>query len=314
MQRDGNAVLVTGGAGFIGSHLVERLVKEGLEVRVLDDFSSGRPENLREVCSQITVHEGSILDRSLLARAAEGCSCIFHLAAVVSVPLSIERPDYVNEVNGTGTFAVVEAARTHGSRVVFSSSAAVYGEVSCPVQSEDEPLDPISPYGVQKSIGELYLRSYHRVHGLEAFALRYFNVYGPRQDAGSPYSGVISIFLDRARKGEDLVIFGNGAQTRDYVHVDDVVQANFAAMRAHHADGAALNVGTGKPTDLNTLARSILRSHGDRGKIQYREPRNGDIPHSCAHPERARARLAFTAKTDIHQGLNSLIASGILGE
>ena len=299
-------VLVTGGAGFIGSHLVERLVREGLGVRVLDDFSSGRAENLAGVSSCIELISGSILNPELLERAAEGCGCIFHLAAVVSVPRSIAEPDRVHEVNATGTLAVIEAAKCQGARVIFSSSAAVYGACPSRIQSEGLPFSPISPYGAQKCLGEMYLQTYHRTHGLESFSLRYFNVYGPRQDAANPYSGVISIFSHRAEKGQDLMIFGDGSQTRDYVHVDDVVAANLAAMSASDADGRALNIGTGRPTDLNRVADTIVRLNGGRSRVRYAEARVGDILHSCAEVEAARRRLGFQATVEIEAGLESL--------
>lgn len=299
-------VLVTGGAGFIGSHLVERLVREGLRVRVLDDFSSGKAENLASVASCIELLSGSILDEALLRRAAAGCGCIFHLAAVVSVPRSFEEPHAVHEVNATGTLAVIEAARAEKARVIFSSSAAVYGENLSPVHCESVPVAPISPYGTQKCLGEMYLRNYRRLYGLESFSLRYFNVYGPRQDASSPYSGVISIFWDRAEKGQDLVVYGDGCQTRDYVHVADVVEANLAAMCAADADGSPLNIGTGQPTDLIRLADTIVRLNGEHGRILYAEARPGDIPHSCADTAAAKRRLGFEAQIGLEAGLTSL--------
>ena len=197
MAKESRPVLITGGAGFIGSHLAESLCEMCLSVRVLDDLSTGKRENLAHVMDRIEFVHGSILDDGLLRASALGCECIFHLAAIVSVPRSILEPMSVHQVNTTGTLNVLEVARHERCRVVISSSAAVYGPTHGAIQSEDEPLCPISPYGIQKLAGEMYLRSYHRLHGVEGFALRYFNVYGPRQDPTSPYSGVISIFSDR---------------------------------------------------------------------------------------------------------------------
>ncbi len=296
-------MLVTGGAGFIGSHLVDRLVQMGMKVRVLDDFSSGRAENLCEVESEISVFEGSILDPGLLSRASEGCRGIFHLAAVVSVPRSIQEPVRVHEVNTTGTLNVLETARRTGARVVLSSSAAVYGSATSSVQFEADAAHPLSPYGIQKLLGEMYVRTYHELHGVPGFSLRYFNVYGSRQDPCSPYSGVISIFSRLAMLGAPITIFGDGRQTRDYVHVSDVVNANILAMNARCADGAVLNVGTGRQTDLNTIAGILLKALESRSTILYAEPRLGDILNSCAATELSARRINFYASVNIEAGL-----------
>lgn len=301
--------LITGGAGFIGGHLAERLVREGLEVHVIDDLSSGFERNLVEIGDRITFHRGSILDEALLARAADGAHAIFHLAAVASVPQSIAQPIFANAVNITGTLQILEAARINGSRVVFSSSSAVYGDGPEPVKTEDLTPRPLSPYAIHKLAGEHYLQSYHLLHGLEGFALRYFNVFGRRQNPDSEYAAVIPKFVQRARQGEDLRIFGDGGQTRDFIHVSDVVEANWRAMNAEGADGIALNIGTGQRTDLNTLAEAVIRACGASVGVRHEAERAGDIRHSCCDNSLAARRLGFQPRLSLAQGLQEMISA-----
>lgn len=299
--------LVTGGAGFIGSHIVDALVENGYKVRVLDDLSMGSLSNLEQVRDKIEFVEGSILDETLVNEMASGCDGVFHLAAVTSVPQSVEEPIFVHKVNALGTLTVIEAARKAGARVVFSSSAAVYGDDPALPKKEGMATFPISPYGVQKLMGEHYLRNFHSLFGLEGFCLRYFNVYGPRQNPSSHYSGVITIFCNRALSGEPIRIFGDGGHTRDFVFVSDVVQANLRAMGADGADARPLNVGTGNSVNLTTLANLIRSAAGSTSPIEYAEPRPGDIVHSRCDPSNAESAIGFKAQVPMETGLNKTL-------
>ncbi len=307
MRTIKKTVLVTGGAGFIGSHLSEALISEGLSVRVLDDLSSGHLSNLEEVRSSVEFIEGSVLDAECVQRAADGCSAIFHLAAVVSVLRSIAEPEMTHQVNTTGSLNIMEAARQTGARVIFSSSAAVYGN------SEDVPLreittpSPMSPYGAQKLLGEHYLASYYASHRVESVSLRYFNVYGTRQDPASPYSGVISIFAGKAKDNNPIVIYGDGSQTRDFVYVQDVVRANLAALHAPDVQSEVVNVATGQGTSVRTLADLTISSMDSSSAIIFRDSRPGDIMHSIGDPCYAQQRLDYHTETQLRNGLRQLI-------
>lgn len=292
--------LVTGGAGFIGSHIVDALMARGDRVRVLDDLSSGSLENLP---AGADFEKGCVTDFDLVARMADGCRGVFHLAAVASVPRSVEEPLLVDRVNTLGTLCVLEAARQVGARVVFSSSAAVYGDSPELPKTEDGRTDPISPYGVQKLMGERYLFAYHRLHGLEGVALRYFNVFGPRQNPTSMYSGVITILCRRALRGEPLTIFGDGSQTRDFVFVRDVVAANLVAMDCPRAPAIITNVCTGEATSVMDLAQAILRESGSNSRVEFGPPRAGDILHSRGNPTFAERAIGFRASVPLNSGL-----------
>lgn len=300
-------VLVTGGAGFIGSHLVEALVEQGHRVKVLDDLSTGRLENLRPVQSQIVFEQGSIENVGMVEQAASGCRYVFHLAAIVSVPLSISDPLGTHSVNATGTLNVITAARNVGARLIYSSSAAVYGDSEPPL-FEDSPKNPISAYGAQKLYGENLVYAAAR-NGLEGVSLRYFNVYGPRQDPESPYSGVISIFMDKVLRGEMLSIHGDGKQTRDFVHVSDVVRANLLAMTTRNANGMAVNVGTGTATNLLQLAQLVYRAAGRITAMRHEPARTGDVRKSYSDPCMARQNLGFSAVVPLDKGLPELVRS-----
>ncbi|MFC7114615.1 NAD-dependent epimerase/dehydratase family protein [Natronoarchaeum sp. GCM10025703] len=269
-------VLVTGGAGFIGSHLVDALVEEN-DVRVLDNFSSGSREYLHQ---DAELNEGDIRDEKLISEAMSGVDIVFHEAAVVSVSQSVEEPTESHSVNIEGTLNVLEAARAEDARVILASSAAIYGHPEYVPIDEGHPTEPSSPYGLEKATADEYARLYHELYGLETVALRYFNVYGPRQ-AGGDYSAVISIFLEQARAGEPITVNSDGEQTRDFVHVSDVVQANLLAAKTDHV-GEAFNVGTGSSVTIQELAetiRDIVRGESD---IIHQDPRPGDIEHSRA--------------------------------
>jgi len=296
-------VLVTGGAGFIGSHLVRALVERGHTVHVIDDLSSGFEQNLDGVFGQIKFFKGSILDEELLRAAIEGCRCVFHLAAFVSVPGSIADPIVSHRVNSEGSLRVFLACRDVGARVVFSSSSAVYGDGPELPKKETTPLEPASPYAVQKLDGELYLQMLHRLVGLEGFALRYFNVFGPGQRPDSDYAAVIPKFIERALSGNVAHIHGDGKQTRDFVFVSDVVQANLRAMEAVNADGTPINIGSGSVTELTQLASMVFIAAGLPESIEYGPERPGDIRHSSCSIKEAKRLLDFEAKVSLAEGL-----------
>jgi len=301
--------LVTGGAGFIGSHLVDRLLLDGLEVRVLDDLSTGHLANL-PTHSALTVLEGDVADFDTVNRAVSGCDWVFHEAAIASVPKTIELPIESQRVNYGGTVNVLEAARSAGvRRVVFAASAAAYGDLPGQPKSEAMPVRPLSPYAVDKLASEYACQVYHRVYGLETVCLRYFNVYGPRQDPSSPYSGVISLFADRLGRGEAPIIHGDGEQTRDFVFVGDVVEANLRAANHPEAPGRVVNIATGAAVSLNTLFARMQRILDADLMPAYGAGRTGDIRHSVADVSTAAACLDWSATTPLDQGLSSLLAS-----
>lgn len=296
----GQTVLVTGGAGFIGSHLVDALVEEN-DVRVLDDFSSGKRDNLRD---EVTVFEGDIRDDDLLARATSGVDLVYHTAALVSVAASVENPTLSHSTNASATVSLLEHARAEDARVVLSSSAAIYGQPEAVPIDESHPKNPESPYGADKLTLDTYARLYHDLYGLETVALRYFNVYGPRQTAGD-YSGVISIFLDQATTGQPITVEGDGGQTRDFVHVRDVVQANLAAGTTD-AVGQAYNVGTGDTISINDLAEAIRDAADSSSEITHVDARPGDVRDSRADISRIRDALDFEPTVTLSEGLASL--------
>lgn len=302
-------VLITGGAGFIGSHLAERVLALGHEVRVLDDFSTGRRDNLRAVERHLEILSGDVRDAASLRRAAGGCELIFHLAAVVSVQRSVEDPAATLGVNLAGTVDVLMAARSCGARrVVFASSAAVYGTGQDGPKREHMQARPESPYGLEKLAGEHYMRIWHELHALETISLRYFNVFGPRQDPSSPYSGVISIFADRLSRGVAPTIFGDGEQTRDFVEVSNVVEANCGAGFSATPHGV-FNVGCGVSTSLNALyAEMAAISNADVQPV-YSAARPADIRHSQADISAARAQLSYEPRVTVRAGLERLLAA-----
>jgi nucleoside-diphosphate-sugar epimerase len=302
--------LVTGGAGFIGSHLVDILIKNGHLVRVLDDFSSGSRANLDSVCASplLEVVEGDVRDAELVGRLVAGTDGIFHQAALVSVQQSLEQPALSFDINVRGTVVVLESARLAGiKRVVLASSAAVYGDGAKSPLSEDAPTNPLTPYALDKRSIEHYAALYHRLYGLETVALRYFNVYGPRQSPTSPYSGVISLFLDQVRRGEGMTVYGDGEQSRDFVHVLDVAQTNIRAMNGGNDGSRIYNVGTGNETSINRLIE-VLTVVADRCvSVAHTLSRTGDIRRSCANINRARAELGYQPPWELARGLRSLV-------
>jgi UDP-glucose 4-epimerase len=297
--------LVTGGAGFIGSHLVEALVAEKCRVTVVDNLSSGNLSNLEPLKDRIAFYQGDIRHRDILEKAAEGCDVIFHLAAVVSVPQTIDNPVESAEVNDIGTLNVFEAARSQNAqRIVFSSSCAVYGDEPTLPKTEAMSTRPTSPYAVHKLAAEHYARLYGELYGLESVNLRYFNVFGPRQDPSSSYSGVISLFMSRAVENQAPVIYGDGNQTRDFVYVKDVVNANLLAAGMNSPRGRVFNIGTGHQVRINRLWELIAALNGQKKLEPKFEPaRAGDIRHSYAGMDYSKSELKFNPELSLEQGL-----------
>ena len=303
--------LVTGGAGFIGSHIVERLLADGHHVRVLDDFSSGRRENLAVVANHpaLEIVDGDIRDFAATCRVMGGVEGVFHEAAMVSIPKSVEQPELSADVNARGTAHVLEAARRAGARrVVFASSSAVYGDDAPVPVDEGAAPGPMSPYGVDKLYGEHLGALYRSLHGLETVALRYFNVFGSRQDPSSAYSGVISIFAEGFRRGRALTIYGDGEQSRDFVYVADVVRANRLAMAVPYRGFHAFNVGRGERTTLNELVKVLGRLAGTDVPVSYASARSGDVRHSQADLTRIRSELGWAATWSLEAGLAVMLA------
>jgi len=304
MKPDFQKVLVTGGAGFIGSHLVDALLSAGCEVRVLDNLSTGKLSNLCKVHSHINFLHGDIRDSEMVLRAVDKCEVIFHQAAVVSVPQTVEQPVGSAMVNELGTLNILEAARNAGvKRVIIASSCAVYGDSPELPKHESMIPNPLSPYAVQKLTGEYYARLYHQLYGLETVCLRYFNVYGPRQDPTSPYSGVISIFLNKAVLNQGPVIYGDGNQSRDFVFVGDVVHANILAASCTGIIAQPFNVGTGKNVRINRLWEMIARLSHVNISADYRSWRSGDINESVADISRSKNILKFVPAYSFEDGL-----------
>jgi len=293
-------ILITGGAGFIGSHIADALTTDN-DITVLDDLSSGSREN---VPGGATFIEGDVRDDDTLKNAAADADVIFHEAAIVSVQQSIDQPQRCQDVNLAGTLAVLEAARREDARVVFASSAAIYGEPTSVPIDEAEPTAPASPYGIDKCAADQYVRTYHDLYGLDTVALRYFNVYGPGQTGGD-YSGVISIFREQALTGDPITVDGDGSQTRDFVHVEDIVRANLLAATTD-AVGTAYNIGTGTETSIQTLAETVQSIADADSPIVHGEPRPGDIDRSCADVTRAQEQLGYEPKISLEEGLRTL--------
>lgn len=306
MTQTINRVLVTGGAGFIGSHLTHALVAEGYQVNVLDNLVTGHLKNLDSVKDAVTFIHGDIRDENELSQAVAGCQIVFHLAAMVSVVQSVTQPLESMAINDVGTLNVLEAARNNNvQRVVLSSSSAIYGDDPQLPKIETMEPSPLSPYAVQKLTNEFYARLYHRLYGLETVCLRYFNVYGPRQDPSSPYSGVISIFMARAAEGKAPLIFGDGLQTRDFIYVGDVVQANVLAAHRDQAVGQAINVGTHQSISVNALWDKIAKIANTNAAPQHADPRPGDVVHSLSDIQKAHDLLGFKPTMGLREGLGA---------
>ena len=297
--------LVTGGAGFVGSHIAAALAAAGARVRVLDDLSTGHAENVEEIGGRVDFIRGSLNDEGALARAVEGAELVFHEAAIPSVPRSVENPEETHRACVEGTFALLSAARRAGvRRLVYAASSSAYGDQPTLPKVEDMRPDPLSPYAAAKLVGEYYCQVWARVYGFETVALRYFNVFGPRQDPTSQYSGVISRFIDALLSGASPVIYGDGEQSRDFTYVSNVVDANLRAAETTRGVGEVVNVAMGERTTLNGLLEVLKRITGRADvRAEYREPRVGDIKHSLADITRARELLGYEPKVGLEEGL-----------
>lgn len=300
-------ILVTGGAGFIGSHLVEALVAQDFEVTVLDDLSNGFEANLSSVAHVSELIVGSIENAELVSRVARGQDAIFHLAAISNIGEAMDSPARAHAVNATGTLNVLNAARENRSQIIFASSAAVYGDSSDQPIRESSPVAPISIYGSQKLLGENYLRNFCRMYSLTGVSLRYFNVFGPRQWPDSPYSGVISRFVMRAQSGQAAEIYGDGGQSRDFVPVEYVIRANLAALRRRDLAGVAINVCTGKSITVKELARRINQLSGSTLEPLSLPVREGDIYLSKGDPSLSGELLGLTPPADPLESLAAVI-------
>jgi len=296
--------LVTGGAGFIGSNVVDELVRRGHEVMVLDNLSSGKEENLASVRGKITLNTGSITDLAAVQAACKGADYVIHLAARTSVPRSVEDPLDTNYNNIDGTLNVLVAARdAKAKRFVYAASSAAYGETATLPKTETMQAEPISPYGVTKYVGELYAQVFGRVYALENASIRYFNVFGPRQDPSSQYSGVLSRFMLSVIEGKPLVIYGDGEQSRDFTYVANIVDETLRACEASGASGKVFNGGTGQRISLNGVVKLLERVTGRKLEVKYQPPRSGDILHSQADVSLAKKVLGYEPRVGFEEGL-----------
>jgi UDP-glucose 4-epimerase len=302
-------VLITGGAGFIGSHLTDALLAKGHSVRILDDLSTGKRSNLPLDNPRLELIEGDVADAVLVAQAMIGCQAAAHLAAVASVQASVDDPVRTHQSNFVGTLNVCEAMRQTGvKRVLYASSAAVYGNNGEGESiDEDTPKAPLTPYAADKLASEYYLDFYRRQHGLEPVVFRFFNIFGPRQDPSSPYSGVISIFSERAQKGLPITVFGDGEQTRDFVYVEDLVDVLVQAIEAPQVEEGAVNIGLNQATTLKQLLEALAEVVGQLPPVSYGPARLGDIRHSRANNQRLLQRFNFPEQTPMSVGLARLL-------
>jgi UDP-glucose 4-epimerase len=300
--------LVTGGAGFIGSHLVEGLTASGQRVRVLDNFCTGLRDNLAGIKPVPEIVEGDVGDAAAVESALKGVDVVFHLAALASVQQSVEKPANTHQTCATGTLNVLDAARRHGvRRVVYAASSSAYGIPVGEVQTEVDAIAPLSPYAAAKLAGELYMQAFAATYGLETVRLRFFNIYGPRQRADSPYSGVIALFASALGSGKTPTIFGDGLQSRDFTYVTDVVQALQKAAAVPGISGRVYNVGTGKSVNLLELLAELNRQLGTAVAATHAPPRAGDVRHSRADISKAQQELGYTPQIAFADGLASTL-------
>jgi UDP-glucose 4-epimerase len=301
-------VLVTGGAGFIGSHLAEALVRLGHRVRVVDSFFSGKRSNLAPVEADLELVEGDCTSPETAARVVDGMEAVFHEAAVPSVARSVKDPLLSHQTNPTATLTMLEAARAAGvRRFVFAGSSSVYGNSPELPKREDMETRPLSPYGVGKLSGEHYVRVFASLFGMETLTLRYFNVFGPRQDPSSPYSGVISRFVTWMLQGQTPVVFGDGEQSRDFTYVANVVDANLAALAAPRLSGEAVNIATSRRVTLMDLLRGVARETGQPLRSRHEPERAGDIRHSLADISKAERLIGYRPRFGFEDGLHATV-------
>jgi nucleoside-diphosphate-sugar epimerase len=301
--------LVTGGAGFIGSHIAAALIDRGARVRIIDDLSTGHRENIAEIGGNIDFVEASLTDREALTRALEDVELVFHEAAIPSVPRSVAQPTETHEASVNATFSLLLAARDRKvRRLVYAASSAAYGDQPELPKREDMRPDPLSPYAVAKLVGEYYCQVFSRVYGLETVALRYFNVFGPRQDPSSQYSGVISRFIDASLNRKQPTIYGDGEQSRDFTYISNVVDANLKAAESNSAIGQVINIANGKRVTINEVFEMVKKLTG-RGDLhaEYAPPRAGDVRDSLADLGLARSLLSYSPLVDLEEGLRLTI-------
>jgi UDP-glucose 4-epimerase len=305
--------LVTGGAGFIGSHIVDRLMEEGFDVTVIDNLDTGRIENVAHHRNKTKFHfvRGDIQDLNLVKETMKDIDAVFHEAALASVTLSVKNPILSNDINVGGTVNLLKTSSDLGvKRFIFASSAAIYGDTNSPIKKEDTILNPLSPYGVSKLAAEKYVQVFHNAYGLETVSLRYFNVYGPRQsfDIQGAYGGAITIFTNRLAKNMSPIIYGDGEQTRDFVYIQDVVNANMLALNSENVAGEVFNIGTGKNISVNQVA-DILKEIMNRKDLKnvYADPRPTDIRHGYADISKAQKILGYNPKFSFKEGLTELV-------
>jgi nucleoside-diphosphate-sugar epimerase len=303
-------ILVTGGAGFIGSNLTEALLQRGHRVRVLDNYSTGKRENLAfaKKYNSLEVVRGDICNRATCIRATKSIEYVFHQAALASVQRSVEDPGLTNLVNAVGTLNILLTARDAGvKRVIYAASSSAYGDTPALPKRENMPASPLSPYALQKYIGEQYCHLFTQLYGLETVSLRYFNIFGPRQDPASLYSAVIPKFIDALKNGKRPTIYGDGKQSRDFTYIDNVVHANLLALSAKCLHGEVVNVACGSRISLNQLIRILQQIFGSKITPIYEEPRQGDVKHSLADITRAKKVLKYKPKVDIETGLKRTV-------
>ncbi|MBI4127253.1 NAD-dependent epimerase/dehydratase family protein [Candidatus Peregrinibacteria bacterium] len=292
--------LVTGGAGFIGSHVARALLALGHKVAIIDDLSNSKKESVPKGAE---FFQGTITDKNLLKKAMQNCDGVFHLAALVSVPKSMENPKYTLEVNALGTLRILEVMRELGvKKIVYSGTSAAYGDQGSAKNTEDMNPQTLSPYAYAKLESEYLIKTYGHLYGIQSVIFRYFNVFGPGQDPSSPYSAVIALFTSKIQKGENISIFGDGKQTRDFVFVDDVVNANLLAMNSS-LRGEVINIGRGESISILDLISVLGKIFNKKIEPEFKAPRHGDIVHSCADISKARVILGFDPKVNLEDGL-----------
>lgn len=311
LMRLMNKILVTGGTGFIGSNLVPLLIQNGYQVTVFDNLTTGKLENLSKIQHHPNFQfvKGDIRCKDDLAQVSVGVDAVVHLAALIDVTASVADPDLTHEINVTGTLNVLQQATKLGvKKIVFASSTAVYGDVKVLPVKEDSSLHPLSPYAASKAAGEAYCQAFNRCYGIQAAALRFFNVYGPKNE-NSPYSGVITKFIRKAKNGEALAVEGDGEQTRDFIHVNDIAQALVLALEAEEVGGDVFNICTGQPTSINNLVNALRVVTGQKLVATHGPPRVGDVRFSYGDASKASMRLGFKAKVSLQEGLANLVAN-----
>jgi len=302
-------VLVTGGAGFIGSHIAAAMATNGARVRVIDDLSTGHQENIDEIGGKIDFIQASLNDHDATRRALEDVELVFHEAAIPSVPRSINDPLETHVACVDATLALLLASRERGvRRIIYAASSSAYGDQPALPKHEDMRPDPLSPYAVAKLVGEYYCQTFTRVYGLETISLRYFNVFGPRQDPSSPYSGIVSRFISALLSGEHPIIYGDGKQSRDFTYISNVVDANLRAAETTRGIGEVINIANGERITLNQLLEEVKRLTGKESvEANYQQPRPGDVLHSLADISRARRLLDFEPRMKLREGLQLTI-------